>query len=202
MNNSNAPKDTSIKVWILLSSNAVHAAACTSVGGDAPSASKTFLFHSPPSTGRGGSAPPLVVAILCHDTPLSAYLLLHGLAGGQGLAVASCHGMSVASWLAYQAWALLGCHAMPRALGRQACARANAMAWLWCSYRTHCRRVKGAHGCHWRLTSASILPHMAITMHVITTDPFKTYGVRVPALVSMQQVQTHYKVLSKRFCPL
>ncbi|KAB1218882.1 hypothetical protein CJ030_MR3G018241 [Morella rubra] len=47
------------------------------------------------------------------------------------------------------------------------------MAWLWCSCRVGCEHVKGAHGCYWCFISTPILPHMAITAHVITEDPFK-----------------------------
>ncbi|KAB1200511.1 Zeta-carotene desaturase, chloroplastic/chromoplastic [Morella rubra] len=52
-------------------------------------------------------------------------------------------------------------------------ARADAMAWLWCSCCARGGRVKGAHGCQCRLILAPILPRMPITAHVITEDPFK-----------------------------
>ncbi|KAB1220222.1 hypothetical protein CJ030_MR3G017046 [Morella rubra] len=75
------------------------------MGGGAPSTLWPFLFLSLPSTGRGGGAPPLVVAIWCSGAPLSACpLCLLGLAGGQGLAVAPCHGKVVGK--------AMGCHGM------------------------------------------------------------------------------------------
>ncbi|KAB1223094.1 hypothetical protein CJ030_MR2G013653 [Morella rubra] len=87
------------------------------MGGDAPPTPKTMLFTSRPVTVKGGGAPRrwwlLWVATLDH-------LLLLGLAGGQGLAVALCiasfsasHELAMAClWLACQAWALLSCHGL------------------------------------------------------------------------------------------
>ncbi|KAB1222618.1 hypothetical protein CJ030_MR2G000397 [Morella rubra] len=82
----------------------------------------------------------------------------------------SCHGMSLAGWLACQAWALLGHNALSGALSLRARA---LMPWHGCGALVACGgRVKGAHGCHWCLISAPIFPRMVITTHVVTEDPF------------------------------
>ncbi|KAB1209367.1 hypothetical protein CJ030_MR6G016530 [Morella rubra] len=131
------------------------------MGGGAPSASNTFLSHSPPSTGRDGGALPLVVAgggggvaknLLRHQVTLrpsaghELVMVCLWQAGmlGMGVAWAPClvRGAGAThvlmSWLSCGAIAARYDHVM-----RSCCAR--------------CGSIKGALGCHWHLILTPIL---------------------------------------------
>ncbi|KAB1226572.1 hypothetical protein CJ030_MR1G016574 [Morella rubra] len=139
------------------------------MGGGAPSASNTFLSHSPPSTGGVVVLPLVVVTILCHGTPLSvacyyclAWLVAKNLLRHQ-VTLRPSAGHELVMACLWQAGMLGMGVAWAPCLVRGAGATHVLMSWLSCgaiaarydhvmrSCCARCGSIKGALGCHWHL---------------------------------------------------